>query len=751
MGSPKTQLPPGAGVPEKYQTGFSSTVTDTSLSEAIITLRKRRWVLVVAVLFGLAYGIYKAESQPQMFEAYGRIQVRSGSSNEYRVSAVPGYGGDSSSKMLTEIEILKSDTLMLKVARELDLSNNATFLEQKGPIAHTSLDTPSVRQNIVHRLHSYLHLTLVPKTDIIQISYSSLSAKLSADIVNKVISTYIQRSYETRFDSSQRVSKWLSSTLDDLKQQVETSQEQMMDMERRLGILGFDPAHNQISGSLEDLSKAAGTAKLARIIAEARYRILNGMDPNTIEGSIDTTPGTLPGELTALRGQIATARAGYAQLEATLGPNHPQSKAAKAQIDELAKEIGIEQNRLLLQAKENYVIARANEDQTTAALESQKTDAYKLRDDLVEYTLRKREFEANRTLYDSLRERLRTAGVQAGLESLEIDVVDQALPPANPLLRPQSTVIFTSLIFSLLGGIVAAFLMESLDTGMRSIAEIESITELPSLAIVPRGRRTSAEQASTLTTAQRNIGVLNQPKSQFAESFRSLRTSLLLSTTGHPPKIIVLTSATPSEGKTTAASNLAAILAQRDTRVLLIDGDLRRPNMHHRFGMNGKIGLTTVLTGATTLEESVQVVPEIPNLDILPSGPIPPFPAEMLSSEAMGTLLTRCAELYSYVVIDSPPVLSVTDGVILARQADAVVLVVRHGKSSKHVVRRARDLLLRSGAPITGIVLNAVDLNSPEYYGYYGYSGYSYSSVDPESWESQPVSDEEKRRAGEAE
>jgi polysaccharide biosynthesis transport protein len=751
MGSTKTQMPPGAGIPEKFQAGFSTTVSDTTLSEALITLRKRRLILVAAALLGLAYGIYKAESQPQLFEAYGRIEVRAGSSNEYRVGAIPGYGGDTSSKMLTEIEILKSDTLLLKVAREMDLNNNATFLEQKGPVPHTSLDTPDVRQNTVHGLQSNLHVALVPKTDIIRISYNCLSPKLSADIVNKVISTYIQRSYETRFDSSQRVSKWLSSTLDDLKQQVESSQEQMMDMERRLGILGFDPAHNQISTSLDDLSRAAGSAKLARIIAESRYRILSGMDPNSIEGSIETTPGTAPGELTGLRSQVATARANYAQLEATLGPNHPQSKAAKAQIDELSKEIDTEQNRLLLQAKENYVIARANEDQTTGALESQKTDAYKLRDELVEYTLRKREFEANRTLYDSLRERLRTAGVQAGLESLEIDVVDQALPPANPVLRPQSTIILTTLVFSLLGGIIIAFLLESLDTGMRSIAEIESITELPSLAIVPRARRTSAEQASTLTTAQRNIGVLTQPKSQFTEAFRSLRTSLLLSTTGHPPKIIVLTSATPSEGKTTAASNLAAILAQRDTRVLLIDGDLRRPNVHHRFGMTGKIGLTTVLTGATMLEETVQVVPEIPNLDILPSGPIPPFPAEMLSSDAMGALLQRCRDLYSYIVIDSPPILSVTDGVILSRQSDAVVLVVRHGKSSKHVVRRARDLLLRSGAPMTGIVLNAVDLNSPEYYGYYGYSGYSYSSVDSESWESQPASDEEKHKAEEAE
>ena len=749
MGSTNTQQP-HVGVPETNQAGFSTTVTDTTLSEALIVLRKRKLVLIIAVLLGLAYGIFRAESQPKLFEAYGRIQVRSGSSNEYRVNSIQEYSGDANSKMLSEIEILKSDSLMLTVCREMDLANNADFLEKKkAPDPRANLADGETRQDTVHRLQSNLHVTIVPKTDIIRISYSSLNPKLSADIVNKVISDYVQRSYQTRFESSKRASVWLSGTLEDLKHEVETSQEQMMDMQRRLGILGFDPTHNQISASLDDLARAAGAAKLARIIAEARFRVISGMDPNTIEGAIEMTPGTSAGELSSLRSQLATTRASYAMLESSLGPKHPQSLAVKAQIDELAKEIDNEQNRLIVQAKQNYVVAKANEDQTTAALESQKTDAYKLRDQLVEYTLREREYEANRTLYDSLQQRLRTASVQSGLESLEVDVVDQALPPAQPVLRPQSTVILTALAFSLLAGIVAAFLMESLDTGLRSIAEIESITELPSLAIIPRARRSSVDQAATLTTAQRNIGILTQPKSQFAEAFRSLRTSLLLSSTGKPPKFIVLTSATPSEGKTTAASNLAAILAQRDTRVLLIDGDLRRPNIHHRFGLNGKIGLTTVLTGATRLEDTVQRIPEIPNLDILPSGPVPPFPTEMLSSDAMNTILRRCGEMYDYIVIDSPPILSVTDGVILAREADAVVLVVRHGKSSKHVVRRARDLLLRSGAAITGIVLNAVDLNSPEYYGYYGYSGYSYASVDSDSWESQPAAADEHTNAGE--
>jgi capsular exopolysaccharide synthesis family protein len=715
--------------------GPGSEIGDTSLTEAVVTLRKRRWVLIVAVVLGAIYGSYKAFTQPKFYEAAGTIQVHNGASNEYRVDLYSEYG-DADTRMNTEASILKSDALLATVASEMNLANNPAF-SGVPPGSHLSLDDPNVRARVVGALQGGLNVTLVPHTEMMRISYSSLSAKLSADIVNKVVDDYIQRSYQTPVESTMKVSHWLSGQLEELKTEVEQSQQQMMELQRKLGVLGYDSTHSELGTSLEGLLAAEGNAKVARINAESRYRMIAGMDPNTIEGSIETTPGTMPGELNALRGQLATAKATYAELTAQdgLGPNNPRVKSLQAQIGELTKEIDTEQNRLELQAKENYLAAKAAEDKTEQELDARKAEAYQQGDDLVKYTILQREYEQNRALYDGLEQRLETAKVQAGLEALEVDVIDQALPPVSPTMRSPSSIILSTTVFFLLGGIVIVFIMEGLETGLHNIQEIEAVMEMPSLAIIPQAKRASVEQMESMTTAQRNVNVLTQPKSQFTESFRALRTSLLLSTSGQPPRFILFTSAMPSEGKTTMASNLACILAQSDVRVLLMDADLRRSNMHHRFGLTGKIGLTTVLAGTSTLEEALQHVPEIPNLDILPSGPLPPFPTEMLSSEAMLALMARLGKMYAHIVIDSPPVLSVTDAVVLGRMVDAVVLVIRHGKESKNVMRRARDLLARSGAPMAGLVLNAVDVNSPDYYGYYGYLGYSYGNVDADTWE----------------
>jgi capsular exopolysaccharide synthesis family protein len=480
-------------------------------------------------------------------------------------------------------------------------------------------------------------------------------------------------------------------------------------------------------------------AQIARIQQQARYSTLQNMNPDALDGTIGSqAAGGLSTSLAGLRSSREQLLVHYSELSSALGPNHPQVKALQAQITETNRQIADEEQRLLTQAHEAYVAASDNEQQTRAALEAEKAEAYRLRDALVEYSLRQRDFESNRALYEGLAQRLSTASIEAGLESTEIDVIDNAVPAIAPSLRSRSSMMVINGIMMLALGIVVAFILESLDTGIRTVAQIESISGLPSLALIPRMRRTAAELAAQ-TPVQRNLGVVGAPMSQFAEAFRALRTSLLLSVAGREPQVLLLTSATPGEGKTTVAMNLACVLAQRDVRVLLVDADLRRPTVHHRFNINGKVGLSSVLTGSVSLADAIQKVPEIPTLDVLASGPVPPFPTEMLASDAMKRLIVHCRGVYTHIVLDSPPLLSITDSVVLAHDADAVVLVVRQGKSNKHAVRRARDLLQRAGTRITGTALNAVDLNSPEYYAYYGYSGYSgYASggVDSKGWES---------------
>ncbi len=721
-------------------TGLGAVSGDSALTEALAVLRKRRWIVIACILCGILYGIYKSSTQPILYTAIGRILVRNSSTaSEYSVGAV--VSGQQDNQLETAVLVIMSDSLLLSVAKEMNLQNNADFMgfDPRLQPHFQDLNDPAVRFGVLGRMNGAVQVSLIPRSQIIRITCVTGKAQLAADIVNHIINAFQQRSYESRFQSTQRVSQWLQSQLDDLKQQVETSQEQLIDLQKRLGVLGlnFDGAKptTESAASVDALVAATGKAKVDRILAESRYRVLSSSDPNLLESNLDVNGGQ--SQLSRLRSDAAETRATIAQDSVTLGAKNPQILALQAHLRETERELLTEQTRLLTESKQALVAAQANERQTTAALESQKNDAFKLRNDLVEYTLRQRDYEANRTLYESLLSRLRAASVQAGLDSVEIDVVDQAYRPATITTASRSSILFKTVAVGLIAGLVLAFTLESLDTGIRSVAELEQITQLPSLSVIPRVRRTASEAGAAVSVARSNLGVLATSKSQFSEAFRSLRTSLMLARTGKTPKLIVVTSSTPTEGKTTVSTNLSVILAQGETRVLLIDGDLRRPNVHHRFGMNGRVGLSTVLSGGTTLAEGVRNVPEVPNLDVLCSGPVPPFPTEMLSSEAMGNLLKECAGIYTHIVIDTPPILSVTDGIILARYADSVVIVVRYGKSSRNVVRRSRELLGRSGAALTGVVLNSVDITAPEYYGYYGYSGYSYSNIDSESWESE--------------
>jgi capsular exopolysaccharide synthesis family protein len=725
---------------------------EQQLSEAWLTVRKHKGLILAFALFGAAYGVYKGSTQPHLFDSSSTIELHSGSANEYKIGSSIAGAENTTSRITTQLAILKSDSLMLVVARSLDLANDPEFMtdgKSSAPL-HNNIDDPHIRQSVIGTLQGQVNVSAIAKTDLLRIACTSTSPRLAAQIPNQLVHEYIQRSLQSRVDASKRVTDFYAGQLADLKQQVESSQAKLIDQQKRLGALGFDPSLNQYTSNLTDLNRAVNAAELARINAETRYRSVVGSGGDVPDLSPDSTKGgsSGAGAVSGLRNQLEAAQANLAQLTANggLGPNHPRVLALKDQIAVLQQQIADEQRRSIADARAGYLAAQTGEARIRGALEAGKSETFKLRDDLVEYTLRQREFEANRTLYEGLQARLRTAAVQAGLESTEIDIVDAAVPALEPSLRPRSTFVYINTLVMLVLGVIAAFILEALDTSLRNVAQLEAVTALPTLALIPRIR--TAQGSDTNGSAIQNIDVLLNPRSQFAESFRSLRTSLLLSTAGHEPRTILLTSSAPAEGKTTVSINLACILAQRNVRVLLIDADLRRPSVHHRLGLQGRVGLTSVLTGSVTLEDAIQTLPDAPMLDILASGPIPPFPTEMLSSDTMHQLLERCRGIYTHIVLDSPPLLSVTDSVVLAREADAVVIVVRYGKSSKHAVARARDLLLRSGTGISGTVLNAIDLNSPEYQAYYGEYGYDPKGSSHKDWRSKQTAFLEDQETG---
>jgi capsular exopolysaccharide synthesis family protein len=379
---------------------------------------------------------------------------------------------------------------------------------------------------------------------------------------------------------------------------------------------------------------------------------------------------------------------------------------------------------------------------------------------LVQYNILKREADTNKQLYDGMLQKLKEAGITAGLRSSNIRVVDPALIPTGPSRPNKTRNVMLSILVGLIGGIGLALLREYLDNTVKTPDDIETLARLPSLAVVPalsnsngkrNGRFAKLLKAPVIAGKEARAELMshNMPQSQMSEAFRALRTSLLLSQADHPPQVILMTSALPREGKTTAAVNLAVTLAQLGDKTLLVDADLRKPGINRALSLvDGKhAGLSSYLAGVSSLDLITVPHPAITNLAAIPTGPIPPNPADLLSSRRLTELIAELRTRYKFVVIDSPPIMAATDAVILSVLVDGVLLVVRSGETPKEAFTRTRDLLAGVKCRMLGVVLNAVDASSPDYYYSYRYYPYSYGSYGGYGREEEGKKSRKSRRA----
>ena len=688
-------------------------------------LRRRQRVIIATLFLSLAIGIFLS-TRSRRYIGEGVIRVQPGTASMYRTSPLALLSGDSSDKIASEVTILQSRTLYLQVAKDLNLASNPDFWDKRS-LKFQSLDDPKIREKTFRLMREKIHVTHQPKDEIITVTCTTISPALSAKIVNSLVNDYVEYLYKMRYGASQRASGWLIGQLDDLKQQIEHDQTTITDLQGKLGVVGFDEKDTDylLAQSLNSMSKAAGDATIARIVAEAKYRFLQDSDPDLIEGEVNLlNAGSLPSSqnslLQNLRNTRAQLAASYAKLSVQFGPNYIDVKQQKAQLDEINLQIKTEEARILHQAELSYSAASANEKMTDSALLQKKDQAFSSHSDMVKYVILLHDYQAHRTLYEGLVARLREAGITAGMEGGEIDIVDLADLPVIP--APPGPLLFMtgSLFAGLIAGCLLAFMWEAMDTRITTLEQAERATSLPLLATLPHIKRSKKSDSNV----SQQIASISAPNSRYAEAVQSLRSSLLLARPGSPPQVILVTSSFPGEGKSTTSINLASILAQHHARVLLVDCDLRRGRLSKTLKIREDIGLSNILTRQATLDAAIQVSPLAEGLKVLGGGPHPPEPAILVGSTDMHQLIEDCKKKFDFILLDCPPTLGISDTLNLGRFAEAVILIVRTKVANRKAVQRSKRVLDTGRLPVLGFVMNDVDSNaqgygSGDYYGYY--------------------------------
>jgi len=715
---------------------------DSVLGEYLRVLVKRKWV--VAACFATIFSVVAIASlrMTPIYEAGGTIEVnKPDTSLNFQNSTTFSLDYYDPTELETELHILRSDLLALQVIRELNLDRRTDY--GGAAPSSSSLDLapdplqvdPARASALLGGFKGGLQVALKPNSRIIEIHYRSADRELAANIVNTLMQTYVDNNIKSRFESTMQASDWLQKQLVDMQMKVETSQEKLVRYQREHEILGIDEKQNITTEKLDELNKELTTAESERMDKEAFYRLVESGDPDAVasaSGGADAQGAGVQAAsqlLDSLRSKQVDLKIQIADLSTQFGPSYPKVTQLDSQLKEIDAQIQNEMKKIVSKVRGQYMTALQRENMLREALEKQKQEANKLNESAIEYNLLKRDADTYRTLYEGLLQKLKEAGVSAGLKANNFRIVDSARPPTGPIEPNIPRNLLFGALLGLATGIGLAFFLEGMDNTIRTTEQAQLVSGLSPLGMIPLGSKNSRDGAGSrrlvIASSKEAVELVTQvrPQSQMAESYRALRTSLLLSHLGAPPKVIMVTSALPQEGKTTTSINCAVVLAQKGVRVLLIDADLRRPSIHKTLGMGPRSGLSNVLTGSISLDQVISRPSILPNLQVLPAGTPPPNPAELLASPHMRDVLEQLRDRYDHIVVDTPPSLSVTDAVVLSQRADAVVLVIRSGQTTKQALRRARDILARVNARVVGVLLNAVDLSSPDYYYYYEYQG----------------------------
>jgi succinoglycan biosynthesis transport protein ExoP len=714
----------------------SGAAREVGPSDYLRILSKRRWAATAVFLTVFVTSVVYTFTRTPIYESRATILIESENPNIVDFKEVVQEGQGRGDYYATQYSILQSRSLARKTIDELNLWTKPVLATGKAENAPagiagalrgaadwvTSWFTPAkpdrtepraadetyAQTAAIDGLLGGLSVTPVRNSRLVYVSYRSPDPSLATNIVNTLSRLYIAQNLEFKFLTSKEASEFLAGQLTEQRAKVEESEAALQRYRESNDAVSLEERQNIVVQKLEDLNAAATHAKTTRIEKESLYNQLHAMQSAGNTAALDTFPAIISNSvIQQLKVVLGDQQRQRAQLAQTYGEKHPNMTTIESALKSTEARLQAEIGKVVQSVRNEFLAAQSQERSLNEALDQQKREAQGLGKKGIEYGVLLREAQSNRQLYDSLLSKAKQTGVSGELRASNIRVVDAAELPRSPVLPRTRLNLSVGLFGGFFLAIGVAFFLDFMDNRIKTPEEIKAHLGIPFLGLIPDVGTVEGMAGSPILSK----GV----PANFAEAFRVVRTNILFSSAESGIRSVVITSSGPSEGKSVVASNLAIGLAQSGLRVLIVDADMRRPRVHEILGYPCEPGLSNLLVGTSKASESVRKT-EVPGLWVLPAGRIPPNPAELVGSQRFRDFLASLSEHFDWVIIDSPPVMAVTDAAIIGNSVSGAIFVIGAEMTSRNVARNALDWLAAAHVKPIGAILNRVDLQRNSYY-----------------------------------
>jgi len=732
---------------------------DEDLREETIDLRdyfrvlmKRRWVIVTFFTIVVLTVAVQTFTAIPIYQATARIVIEKENPNVVSIQEVMAVDATGSDYYQTQYKIIESRTLARKVIQRLKLEDNEEFFpkpredlisnikrwwndmlgfwkgwvksllvtdnSQKSLAAAEEAAAPDA--SLVDAFIGRIEIKPIRNSRLVDISLEAANPAMTARMANELVRAYIDHNLETKLAAAKDAVQWLTERINEERAKVEQAENALLGYKETHGIITdfSSDAENITAEKLAQLNSKVVEAESDRVEAETRYRQALALENNP--EMLDSIPEVLQNDLIK---EIKKMEVNFynrlSELSKKYGKQHPKMVALRSELKDLKKRKGVEAKRVVSSLRNQFKLAVAREESLKRALSKQKKESLALNKKAVQYGVLKRQAESSRHMYDMLIKRFKETSLTEEMKTGNIRIIDSAEVPRNPIKPKKRLNLMLAVVVGLFLGVGLAFFLEYLDNTIKLPDDVKEHLKIPYLGPIP------AFVADEDTDGYHDdLVLMHSPKSAASESFRGIRTGILFSSAETAPQAILVTSAGPSEGKTLCAANLAVTMAQAGSRVVIMDCDMRRPRVHKVFQAKRDPGVSSLLVGKGELKNAI-IHSAVKNLDIIPVGPIPPNPSEILGSKKMKGLIEGLRQHYNRIIIDSPPITAVTDAVIVSQLVDGVLLVVLAGDTPRQIIQNGVAQLTAANTHILGAVLNGIKTGRDSHY-YYQYYYYYY-------------------------